>query len=101
MQKIKKKINKVEFGKLNINEQVFYKINRNDLFNISELEELQFLSNDSEIKRFRFWSFHLGMANPQVYYFELTNESATKNTSLEDFIKNSKLTFVKSGHIIL
>ena len=97
----KKKINKVEFGKLNINEQVFYKINRNDLFNISELEELQFLSNDSEIKRFRFWSFHLGMANPQVYYFELTNESATKNTSLEDFIKNSKLTFVKSGHIIL
>ena len=94
-------LNNIEFEKLNINEQVFYKISRNDLFNISELEELKFLNNDSKIKRFRFWSFQLGMANPQVYYFELTNESATNNTSLKDFIKNSKLTFVKSGHIIL
>lgn len=92
-----------ELEKLTPQEQVFYKLGRNDLFNISELEELTFLNKNKSptIKRFRFWSFWSGMANPQVYYFEITNENANDNTTINEFIKNSKLTFLKSGHIIL
>ena len=75
---------------------------RNDSLKISNLEELKFLSNSPKVKRFRFWLYINGMMNPTVYFFELTNNVATKKTNIETFIKNSKLTFFKStGWIIM
>ena len=90
-----------ELQKLTLEEQIFSKLSRNDYFNISNLEELTFLNPDFKTKRFRFWSFQLGMANPNVFYFELTNKKGNKKMSIEKFIKNSKLTFIKKGYVIL
>ena len=69
--------------------------------NITDLEELEFLSNSPKVKRFRFWLFRPNMANPQVYLFELRNEKANEKTEWEKWIKGSKLTFLKDGWIIL
>ena len=67
-----------------------------DNLQIRSLEELTFLSNSPTVKRFRFLLFSLAM-NPDVYLFELTNETANKNTNWESFIENAKLTFIKYG----
>ena len=68
---------------------------------ISDLEELKFLSDSPTVKRFRFWLYHPNRANPQVYFFELTNEKADENTDIKTFIEGASLTFVKDGWIIL
>ncbi|WP_224996864.1 hypothetical protein [Cesiribacter sp. SM1] len=68
---------------------------------ISDLEELKFLSDSPTVKRFRFWLYHPNRANPQVYFFELTNEKADENTDIKAFIEGASLTFVKDGWIIL
>ena len=68
---------------------------------IGSLEELDFLSNNPKIKRFRFWLYRPNMANPQVYLFELTNEKANEKTDWKSFVKNAKLTFIKDGWIII
>ncbi|MFY7729597.1 MAG: hypothetical protein ACOVRN_08775 [Flavobacterium sp.] len=69
--------------------------------NITHLEELKFLSTSPKIKRFRFWLQMDNTANPQVFFFELQNENATLGTSLKEFIKDAKLTFIKGGWIII
>ena len=69
--------------------------------NISNLEELQFLSNSPKIKRFRFWLFSKNVANPTVYIFELQNNNATMETSWEKWIKGAKLSFLKEGWVVL
>jgi len=68
---------------------------------ISDLEELEFLSDSPKVKRFRFWLFLPYIQNPQVYVFELRNEKANEKTKWENWIKNAKLTFLKDGWIIL
>ena len=76
-----------------------------DTMDICCLEELTFLSDNPEIKRFRFWMWkkigNVSFANPSVYLFELTNETAKKETDLGTFIENAKLTFIKYGWIVL
>ena len=90
-----------ELEKATDEERIFNQIGRNDLFRISNLEELTFLNKDPKIKRFRFWSYTPGMVNPTVYYFEITNEKANKDSNLQEFSKNAKLTFLKKGGLIL
>lgn len=94
-------LSKDEFDKLTDEKKFFYNLQKNDSFSISNLEELKFLSKNPTIKRFRFWNFRSGFVNPQVYYFELTNKNANKKTSLEEFIKRSELTYIKSGHLVI
>ncbi len=65
------------------------------------LEELAFLNPSPKQKRFRFWLFRKGFANPQVYFFELTNEKATDKTGLSDFIDGSSLSFLKGAWIVI
>jgi len=72
---------------------------RCDSARISNIEELYFLNHSFKEKRFRFLLWRLGLANPQVCYFELTNENATKGMSLREFISGAKLTFYKARHI--
>jgi hypothetical protein len=65
------------------------------------IEELKFLEISPRVKRFRFWLRLNGIANPFVYLFELTNENATKQTDIENFIKGASLTFFKQGWIVI
>jgi len=80
---------------------------------ITDFEELKFLSHSDKAKRFKLWVFSKGFtnsilsnnasygANPTVYFIELTNKKATDKTSLEDFIKDAELTFVRRGWLII
>lgn len=90
-----------ELDSLSVAERYLYELNRGDDLTITNLEELDFLSDSPKIKRFRFWVNRPKSANPKVYLFELTNEKADKNTGLKEFIENSKLTFLKEGWIII
>lgn len=90
-----------ELGKKSSEEKFLYHIRRNDTFSVSNIEELTYVNKSPSIKRFRFLSFKKGFTNPDVYFFELTNEKATKSTTRSDFIKNSTLTFYKRGWVML
>jgi hypothetical protein len=90
-----------ELDSLSNTERYFYELKRGDNLTITDLEELTFLSGSPKVKRFRFWLSGPKSANPQVYLFELTNEKATEKTTLKKFIKNSKLTFLKAGWIVI
>ena len=90
-----------ELDSLSASERYFYELSRGDNLTITNLEELNFLSDSPKTKRFRFWLNRPKSANPEVYLFELTNETADKNTELKEFIENSKLTFLKEGWIII
>ena len=89
-----------ELSKMTVGEKIFYNMTQNDTLAIGEFEELKFLSTSPTIKRFRFWQYRKGFANPKVYFIELTNTSANKNTDLPTFINGASLTFVKDGWII-
>jgi hypothetical protein len=73
----------------------------NGNFRISNFTEVNNVNNSPTSRRFKFWLFTKGMANPKVFFIELTNELATENTNLETFISNSKLTFAKGGWMII
>ncbi|UOK42234.1 MULTISPECIES: hypothetical protein [Flavobacterium] len=90
-----------ELDKMTKDEKLFYNLSRTDSLTISNLQELYLLNPNYQTKRFCFWIFRPGRANAQEWYFELQNKKATKNTKLSDFIKNAKLTFCKSGTIII
>ena len=90
-----------EVRKMSDGERMFYNMTQNDTLSIGELEELKFLSTYPTIKRFRFWEYRKGFANPQVYFFELTNTTADKSTDFANFIKGATLTFLKGGWIIM
>jgi len=68
-------------------------------------EELTFLSDSPKVKRFQFWLFSkfgdVYMMNPNVYFFELTNEAANEETDLKSFIENAKLTFIRYAWTII
>ena len=76
------------------------------LFNCNKLgafniEEKSPLNHSVKIKRFEVWVYLPTMANPTVYLFELTNEEATNNMTIAEFIKGARLTFFKQGWIIV
>jgi len=90
-----------EINKMTDGQRVFYNMTQNDTLRIGEFEELKFLSKNPTIKRFRYWEYRKGFANPKVYFIELTNMAADKSTDMETFIKGATLTFVKDGWIIM
>ena len=76
-------------------------MSRNDSLTISEFEELKFLTKSYTQKRFRFWLFRKGTANPTVCFIELTNDKASSKTDLTTFINGAALTYFKSGWIVI
>jgi len=74
---------------------------RNDSLRISNFHELTFLEKTPKVKRFEFWLFFKGFANPTVYFVELTNKNATRRTSLFEFLKNARLTFFEKAWMTL
>lgn len=68
---------------------------------IDNFEEMKFLEKTPESKRFRFWVFTKGFANPTIYFMELTNNKVTANTDLISFINGARLTFFQQGWVII
>ena len=92
---------KAELDSLNQNQRVIYNLIRNDSLTICCFEELEKLNPNSQTKRFKFWLFNVGLLNPTEYYIELFNKNATKETSIDEFIENSRMTFFFKGTVIL
>lgn len=79
------------FAKLQKNWKIAFDVNNIKLYNASELV---FLSNDEKVKRFKILCKDPKFPNTMVYYVELTNKNAMKDTPLQDFIKNAKVTHI-------
>jgi hypothetical protein len=92
---------KAEINSLTSQQRIIYNIIRTDSLYISNFNEIKYLNPDYRTKRFVFWLFKKGTMNPTEYYLELTNEEATKSTSIEDFIKNAVLSFFYKGSLII
>ena len=96
-----KALTKSQLDTMSTQEKVFYNLTRNDSTTIGNLEELERLNPDSKTKRFVFWLYRKGIANPTECYFELYNERANKKMTIEEFVKNARLTFYYRGTIII
>lgn len=79
------------FAKLQKNWKDAFEVNN---IKLSSASELSFLSSDEKVKRFKVVCKDPKFPNLMVYYFELTDKNATKGTSIQDFIKNAKLTYI-------
>lgn len=95
------KLKQSEIDSLSLNKQVFYNLSRNDSLAICCFEELEKLNPNPQTKRFKFWVLRKEISNPTEYYMELYNGNARKETSIEDFIENSKMTFYYKGTLII
>lgn len=92
---------KEEIESLTTSQRLFYNIGRNDSVSICCFESLERLNPNFKTKRFVFWLYRKGSANPIQYYIEFKNTNATKRTSLEGFIKEAKMTFFYKGSVII
>lgn len=79
------------FAKLQKNWKIAFDVNNIKLYNASELV---FLSNDEKVKRFKILCKDPKFPNTMVYYIELTNKNAVKDTPIQDFIKDAKVTHI-------
>lgn len=92
---------KTELDSLSQNQKVFFNLTRNDSLAICCFESLEKLNPNPQTKRFKFWVMRIGVANPTEYYIELYNDKATRETELDEFIENSKMTFYYKGTLII
>jgi hypothetical protein len=92
---------KQELDSLTDTQRVFYNMTRTDSITISDFEELRSLSKPPKQKRFKFYLYSIGMMNPTVFYIELTNEKATRNCSLIEFMNGSRVTYIEKGSLLL
>jgi hypothetical protein len=76
-------------------------LSRNDSLVVGIMEEFKFLNPSYIIKRYKLYLSRPGIANPSMYVFELTNETATETTDLKTFLTEAKLTFFKFVSILI
>ena len=69
----------------------FKKTYSNDTLSISNVSQLQFPNQRPSTKSFSFLLLEKNMANPSLYLFELTNETANPNTTIRTFVENAKI----------
>ncbi len=68
---------------------------------ISKITELVYLEKQSRTKVFELeHKIYYGGPTDAYYYIELTNESANKQTTFDEFIKGAKLTFIKHSRTV-
>jgi hypothetical protein len=79
------------FAKLQKNWKDAFEVNN---IRFSNASELVFLSTDEKVRRFKIYCRDPKFPNVMIYYIEITNKNATKNTSVEDFIKDGKVTHI-------
>ncbi|ASK29556.1 hypothetical protein CEY12_05295 [Chryseobacterium sp. T16E-39] len=66
---------------------------------LSNTTALTFLDSNPKAKRFRITCKDNKLGNLIQYLFELTNKNASKETTLEEFIKNSTLTYLQQQRL--
>ncbi|WP_092099981.1 hypothetical protein [Pontibacter chinhatensis] len=64
-------------------------------------KELTHLNKNGTKRRFRFWVFEEGMANPLEYLIELTNGTATSQTTLSEFLNKAVVTHISEPRVII
>ena len=74
---------------------------KEDSLKITDFQELKYVNDRPHHKRFSFWLFRKWLANPQVYYIELTNDKATPATGIREFINGARLTYFRPGGFII
>ena len=99
--KVTTKKSKAEIDSLSPNQKVFFNLTRNDSLAICCFEELIKLNPNPQTKRFKFWVFRKGVANPTEYYIELFYDKATKETEWDKFFENSKMSYYYKGTLII
>lgn len=92
---------KINLDTLSANQKAFYAFIRTDTLTISNITAQSLKDNSKKVKRFTFWLFKKGLANPIEYHFELTNPNGTNSTNSATFIQGSKLTLFEQGSIII
>ncbi|WP_042720677.1 hypothetical protein [Flavobacterium sp. B17] len=75
------------FAKLQKNWKDAFEVNN---IRFSNASELVFLSTDEKVRRFKIYCKDPKFPNIMIYYIEITNKNATKNTSVEDLSKMGK-----------
>ena len=63
-----------------------------DTLSISNVSELHFPNQRPDTKSFSFLLWQKNIANPSLYIFELTNETANSKTTIKTFIEKAKVT---------
>lgn len=58
-------------------------------------------SKDPRTKKYTFWHFSIGVANPKEYSIEFYNEKANSGTSLVDFVAGARMKSFKFVTIII
>ncbi|OCK52526.1 hypothetical protein BA768_11750 [Chryseobacterium sp. CBo1] len=79
------------FLKLQKDPKASFDVNNIKLSNVSELT---FFNSDFRVKRFKISLKDMRLNSTKVYFFELMNSKASKDISLEEFIKGSRLTYI-------
>lgn len=83
--------NQKRFLKLQKDPRASFDVNNVKLNNLSELT---FLSSNAKTKRFKISLRDTRLNTTTTYVFELMNDKAPKGSSLEEFIKGAKLTYI-------
>jgi hypothetical protein len=73
---------------------------RGDIQVIAGVKEMEFLRTPTA-RRFRMQVRFMAMANPVLYFFELTNDKANVDTPTDAFIKGAVLTFFKEYSVLI
>jgi hypothetical protein len=83
--------NQKRFLKLQKNPKAGFDVNGVKLYGMAELI---FLSTNPSVRRFKIHCRDNRISSTLTYYLELTNKNATNGTHLEEFVRNSKLTYI-------
>lgn len=67
---------------------------------VGQFEELSKTSDETK-RRYKFWRWCEGVANPCEYVIELSNKNATNKTLTKDFIENAILASLSTCSIII
>lgn len=92
------KISQAELDTMSQTQRVFFNMLRNDII---EVCCFHVKTISAHTRRFVFWQNRKGIANPIEYYFDCYNPTATRITSLEDFISGSRMRAFKRNTIII
>lgn len=66
---------------------------------LSNTVELTFVESNLKAKRFRITCKDNKLGNLIQYLFELTNKNASKETTMDEFVKNSTLTYLQQQRV--
>lgn len=94
-------VEQAELDTMSQSQRVLYNLFRNDSLLICCFQQLDKLNPNAHTKRFSFWVFSVGIANPTEYYLELQNDKSNNTTSLHEFLNHSIMTFHYKGTIII